>query len=68
MKCDQHAAHNPKLDGIIQLSLMVVLEKIKWPAHMVEGGYHLRNRTPTSTHKETRVVVLIQYEYTILSV
>ena len=31
-------------DGIIQTSLVVVLEKIEGPAHMVESDHHLRKR------------------------
>ena len=50
MKCAQHTTQIPK-EGIIQTSLVVVLEKINVPAHMVEGDHHLR-KTPTPTHTE----------------
>ena len=37
----QHIPRNSK-DGIIQTSPVVAIKKIKGPAHMAEGGHHLR--------------------------
>ena len=38
----QHITLEFEKNGIIQASLVVVLETIKWPVHMVEGDHHLR--------------------------
>ena len=48
MKRAQDAAHNTKLkkDGIIQTSLVVILEKIKEPTHMVEVATHDDHKIP----------------------
>ena len=48
----QHKMSNCRKDGIIQTSLVMVLIKIKGPAHMDEGGNHFRKRLqPPLTHQ-----------------
>ena len=42
----RHITPNSKKDGIAQTSLVVALQKIKGPTHMVEGGHNLWNSPP----------------------
>ena len=50
-ECAQHAAHNPRFEkmGLFRRGH----KKIKGPAHMVEGGHHLRKAPNPHPHYST---------------
>ena len=45
----QHIIPNSK-DGVIQTSPVVAIDRLKGPAHMVEGGHHLRKAPNMHPH------------------
>ena len=62
MKCAQHTAHNPKFEKMGYSDTHDGgHKKIKEPAHMVEGGHHLRKAPtpPTPTHRDSLLVEVI---------
>ena len=62
LKYTQHVVEIWKKIYIIQTSLVVALEKIKLPTHMVEGEHNLRNKPQTHLHQP----ILIHWYFKIM--
>ena len=64
----QHITQIQK-DGIIQTSPVAAIKRLKWHAHIVEGGHHLRkapNPNPFVYNESLNWISLLMYFASIL--